>query len=631
MNLSQCPLDDTLARYATGNLDDTLADGVDDHLAHCGTCLARLDSVRQPISILVQSTDSSHQRPAALYNAIKSVMALFAVEEAASQIGDYRIVRPLGRGGMGQVLLAQHPRLNLQVAVKLLRTGLDDERLRMRFTTEHELLAKLDHPHIAKVFDAGLSADDRPYFVMEYVPGRTLTQHLTTESPTLIDRLQLFGQLCRAVQHAHQNAIIHRDIKPSNVLVTKVNDSWVPKLIDFGIARGVDMEKSQYTEPGYIVGTLAYMSPEQTQDSSACLDTRTDVYSLGVLLYVLLTGKPPLAWQSNAEKSEWELLRLVRETESDPASLHANVAYPNSRVQNELDWIAFKALEKEPNRRYPSAEALAEDIERVLHDEPVSAAPPSRVYRLRKFVRRNRAIVIGSSLLGLSLLAGIVATTVQLQRARAAELESAIKKSDAEEAATRAGRERDAANELLQFITKDILELTNLEAQLAAGFQPDRQLRLRTVLDRAAAKIDTRFVGQPQLEARIRTTIGIAYAETEGFAEANQHLSRAHELVQSSFPDSDRIKVELLRDIGIGFSTCQNYSKAHSIADQGLRIATASHPDDHHLRLRMRIHHASLESISNVAPEFLAEVDQILTDCLKIEGLNSIQTHTMQS
>ena len=330
-------------------------------------------------------------------------------ETPGTQIGPYKLLQELGEGGMGTVFLAeqQHP-VERRVALKIIKAGMDSRQVLARFEAEEQALAMMDHQNIAKVFDAGVTPTGRPYFVMELVKGIPITQYCDHEHLNPRERLELFIPVCQAVQHAHQKGIIHRDLKPSNVIVALYDGKPVPKVIDFGVAKATGArltERTMFTEVGQIVGTLEYMAPEQAELNNLDIDTRADIYSLGVLLYELLTGSPPFTARELRSAAFDEMLRIIREVEPPKPStrLSSSEALPTiaanrklepqrltKLVSGEIDWIVMKCLEKERTRRYETATGLALDIKRYLHEEPVAAGPPSRRYRLRKFARKHR-------------------------------------------------------------------------------------------------------------------------------------------------------------------------------------------------------------------------------------------------
>jgi eukaryotic-like serine/threonine-protein kinase len=366
--------------------------------------------------------------------------------------GRYRLLEAIGEGGMGRVWMAQQTEpVKRRVAVKLIKAGMDSKQVVARFEAERQALAIMDHPHIAKVLDGGATASGRPYFVMELVKGVPLTAYCDEHQLTPRQRLELFVSVCQAVQHAHQKGIIHRDLKPSNVLVTVHDTTPVVKVIDFGVAKALGQEltdKTLFTGFAQMVGTPLYMSPEQAGQSGLDIDTRSDIYSLGVLLYELLTGTTPFDRERFKQAGYDEIRRIIREEEPPKPStrLSTTAELPSiaanrgleakllrGLVRGELDWIVMKCLEKDRNRRYDTANSLARDLQRYLADEPVTACPPSAWYRWRKFVRRYRTPVLAAGLVVLALLVGITGTTWNWLDARA---ESAAKERARQEAVT---------------------------------------------------------------------------------------------------------------------------------------------------------------------------------------------------
>ncbi len=329
--------------------------------------------------------------------------------------GRYRLGAEIGRGGMGTVYRAEQVApVRRPVAVKLVNPGMDSRPVLLRFEAERQALAVMDHPHIAKVLDAGETPDGRPFFVMELVDGIPLTDYCDRRKLPVSGRLDLFRQVCGAVQHAHQKGIIHRDIKPSNLLVEEQDGVPSPKVIDFGLAKAVGgaplTEQTLFTAPGLVAGTPLYMAPEQANPDARDVDTRADVYALGAVLYELLTGSPPFSRETLRRVALHEMLRAIREDDPPPPSsrLGSSADLPTVAVnrgteparlgrfvRGDLDWVAMKALEKDRGRRYDSAAAFGADVERFLNHEPVAAGPPGLRYRAGKLIRRNRAAVIG--------------------------------------------------------------------------------------------------------------------------------------------------------------------------------------------------------------------------------------------
>src|SRR5438270_500132 len=336
-------------------------------------------------------------------------------------IGPYKLLEQIGEGGMGTVWMAQQTApVKRLVAVKLTKAGMDSRQVIARFEAERQALALMDHANIARVLDAGTTTTGRPYFVMDLVKGVPITKYCDEHRLTPRQRLELFIPVCQAVQHAHQKGIIHRDLKPSNVLIALYDGKPVPKVIDFGVAKAAGQpltEKTLVTGFGAIIGTLEYMSPEQAEINQLDIDTRSDIYSLGVLLYELLAGSPPFTRKELEKAGVLEMLRVIREQEPTKPSaklstadglptLAANRGMEPAKltrlVRGELDWIVMKALEKDRNRRYETANGVATDVLRYLADEPVQACPPSASYRFRKFARRNKGPMLAASLVFLA-------------------------------------------------------------------------------------------------------------------------------------------------------------------------------------------------------------------------------------
>jgi serine/threonine protein kinase len=386
-------------------------------------------------------------------------------EPLGARIGAYKLLQKLGDGGMGTVYLAeQEVPVRRQVALKIIKPGMDSELVIARFEAERQALALMDHQNIARVLDAGTTDTWRPFFVMELVHGVPITDYCDKNQLTPKARIELLVSVCQAIQHAHQKGIIHRDIKASNVLVTLYDDKAVPKVIDFGVAKAIDQrltERTMFTQYGSIVGTPAYMSPEQAGFSALGVDTRSDIYSLGVLLYELLTGTTPLEHDTLIGAGYDEILRRIRNEEPAKPStrvtslkaklpeIAANRQTEADRLprlyRGELDWIVMKALEKDRTRRYETANGLARDLQRYLNGDTVEACPPSASYRLAKFARKYRMALAGASTFAALLVLGAMLSTWQAIRATQAERYAVALAQRASQAEQVARSERDRA------------------------------------------------------------------------------------------------------------------------------------------------------------------------------------------
>jgi serine/threonine protein kinase len=435
-------------------------------------------------------------------------------------IGPYALIRILGEGGMGQVWLAEQTApVKRQVALKLIKGGLYGSEVIQRFESERQSLAVMNHPAIAKVFDAGATKDGQPYFVMEYVDGPPITRYCDNKKLKIRERLELFIKVCEGVQHAHQKAIIHRDLKPSNILVVEVDGKATPRIIDFGIAKAVSSqpsaEQTQFTEMGALMGTRGFISPEQADPNVLDVDTRTDVYSLGALLYVLLTGMLPFDSHGREKKPIDEVLRQLREedppspstkisTEKETATAAAERRGTETKqlaklLRGDLDWITMKALEKDRARRYGTPSELAADIERYLENRPVVARPASRAYRLKKYVQRHR--------LGVTVAAGGTALLVAFAITEAVQLR-------------RTTRERDRANRITDFMT-NMFKVSNPSESRG------NSVTAREILDKASKDIDTGLAKDPELRAQMMHVMGVVYLNLGLFSRAETLLRQA--------------------------------------------------------------------------------------------------------
>jgi tetratricopeptide (TPR) repeat protein len=444
-------------------------------------------------------------------------------------LADYRPVRRLGMGGFGEVWLAEQLRpVTRQIALKVLKPGMDSRQLLARFESERQALALMDHPYVARVFDAGTTEDGRPYFAMEYVDGLSVTRYCDRHKLKTGERLELFVEICQAIQHAHQKGIIHRDIKPSNVMVAEQDGKRIPKIIDFGIAKATEQPLTDddfLTHVGMIVGTPSYMSPEQADENRLDIDTRTDVYSLGVLLYELLVGALPFETTDLRRAGADEIRRRIREedpprpstrigslgevTTTTAANRRTDPPSLARHLRGDLDWIVMKALEKERERRYGSPNELADDIGRHLEDQPVVAGPPDASYRVKKFVQRHRIMVAAASLVLAALVVGLGLAVWGL--ARATRAEAAARQDEA------------AARRVADFMVQ-LFEAP--DPTLAQG----KDVSARDVLDRGVERIETGLDDQPRTRAMLLETMGRVYRVMGLYDEASPLLEAAVEI-----------------------------------------------------------------------------------------------------
>jgi serine/threonine protein kinase len=515
---------------------------------------------------------------------------------AGKRIGGYRIVRVIGEGGMGVVFEAEQEHPRRIVALKVIKPGFANAELLRRFERESEILARLQHPGIAQIYEAG-AADTgfgpQPYFAMEFIHGVPLREYAESHQLSTRQRLELVAKVCDAVEHAHQRGIIHRDLKPGNILV---DETGQPKILDFGVARVTDsdMQATRQTDVGQLIGTLAYMSPEQVMADPLELDTRSDVYALGVILYELLAKRLPYQLSHQLP----EAVRAIRE--EDPTKLSSiNRAY-----RGDVETIVAKALEKDKRRRYTSPAALATDIRRYIADEPIMARPASTSYQLRRFARRHKALVTATAAVFTVLVAGVIVSTREAVKARRAE------------------QTAQAVNDFLQ---NDLLAQASASTQASPTTKPDPDLKVRTALDRAAARIRGKFDRTPEVEAAILQTIGQTYIDLGLYPDARKQLERAQELyrrelgvnhlktlsitrslghiadLEGRFTEaetilSDTLKIQLslvgpnhletmwtMQDLAVGYSMQGKFAKAEALYVQILenrrRVLGAEHPD----------------------------------------------------
>ena len=542
--------------------------GPDQRAAYLDQACARDEALRAEVESLI----AAHGQAQALSEPPWPARALRQSPETGP-IGPYRLIKKLGEGGMGEVWLGEqtHP-VRRHVALKLIRAGMDTKEFTARFEAERQALAMMDHPAIARVFDAGETPNGLPFFAMEQVQGDPITDFCDAHTLALEDRIALFLLVCDGVQHAHEKGIIHRDLKPSNVLVAMQGDRPAPKIIDFGVAKataGRLTEKTMATELGALIGTPEYMSPEQADLRGLDLDTRSDVYALGVMLYELLTGALPFDAKELRAGGFDELRRRIREVEpprpstrirsmGDAAAASASrrrtdAAHLAKRLQRDLDWIVMKALEKDRVRRYRSPSELAEDLGRYLRLEPVQAHAPSARYRAMKFVRRHRLGVAAAAAIALSLAGGVVASSVALVRAHRAE--------------SRARADAEAKSRVADFL-KDLFNVS--DPNTAKG----NSVTARELLDKAAGAIEgPSLSAEPAVQAELAEIMGEVYLNLGLAARAEPLLRKAVE-VRTRILGAEHVEtLESMRRLAISYAHQDRFAEAGALNARTLEIS----------------------------------------------------------
>ena len=493
------------------------------------------------------------------------------------QVGPYRLVERLGEGGMGVVYVAEQTEpVRRQVALKLIKGVTYSRESLGRFHSERQALALMNHPNIARILDAGSTDDGRPFFVMEYVQGPLLLDYCDRRRLSVDDRLDLFIQVCEAVQHAHQKGVIHRDLKPSNILVEEVDGKAIPKVIDFGVAKMLYQrfdDSTLQTRLGGFIGTPGYVSPEQAQATGLDVDTRADVYSLGAVLYELLTGLRPFDFRGAGLSTLQHVLthrdpktpslRVLEDPDTAPERARCRRAEGDGlqrSLRGDLDWITLKALEKDRTRRYAAASELAADVRRYRAHETVLARPPSTAYQLSRFVRRHGLLLAVGTLAVLALVIGTIGTSLGLIRAR----------QEAERARVHAA----IAEEINAFLNDDLL------AAVAPG-QQGIDVTMREVLDTAAQRVEGRFPEQPRVEASLRRTIGRTYRSLGVLDAAEQHLERALDLYDQALGPADPETRTLLFELGVIYRGQGRAAEAEAAFEQVQQgnLAAPSLPD----------------------------------------------------
>jgi eukaryotic-like serine/threonine-protein kinase len=521
----------------------------------------------------------------------RTLPATVVSEGPGSLVGPYKLLERIGEGGFGVVFTAEQQQpIRRTVALKILKPGMDTRQVIARFEAERQALALMDHPNIARVLDGGETASGRPFFVMELIKGVPITTYCDQQRLTPRERLGLFATVCQAVQHAHQKGIIHRDLKPTNVLIAAYDGKPVPKLIDFGIAKALTQRLTDLTLVtgfGNIVGTLDYMSPEQAEFNAMDVDTRADIYSLGVLLYELLTGTTPLTHERLQKAAMEEALRLIREedppkpssrlseTKEALASISAQRKLEPARltkeIRGDLDWIVMHALEKNRNRRYATSGNFADDIERYLHGEAILARPPSALYRLRMLARRRRAAVLTvSAVAGAILLGAVVAAWQAVEALEAVEAEKEAKATAlAKEAESRA---------VLDFVQNRIFAAARPEGK-EGGLGPE--VSLRHALQAALPAVQKSFAGQPLLEARLHMTLGVSFLLLSEPGIAAEEFGRARTIYLAKLGPEDATTLESTNNLATAYADLGRDAEALKLREETLALRRATLGPDH--------------------------------------------------
>jgi serine/threonine protein kinase/tetratricopeptide (TPR) repeat protein len=506
-------------------------------------------------------------------------------EKPGDRIGRYKLLEQIGEGGCGVVYMAeQQEPVRRRVALKVIKLGMDTKQVIARFEAERQALALMDHPNIAKVLDGGSTDTGRPFFVMELVRGIRITDYCDQNNLSTNERLELFIQVCQAIQHAHQKGIIHRDIKPSNILVTQNDHVAVPKVIDFGIAKatiGHLTDKTLFTAFAQFMGTPAYMSPEQAQMSGLDIDTRADIYSLGVLLYELLTGNTPFDAKALLAAGMDEMCRKIREDEPSRPSIclstmlamdltivakhrHAEPPRLIHLLRGDLDWLVMKCLEKDRTRRYETANALAMDLQRHLNDEPVVACPPSRSYRFQKLVRRNKLAFAAASAVTAALVLGLGISTWMFFKEKRARQRAVTAEQDQVRLRRQAEAEAAKSEQVNQFLQDTLRNIASMTLR-------DRPI-LHNILDTTAARIGTELKLQPEVEAKLSWVIGNTYYELGDFTDAERMHRQAMANYQQLLGSENPTVATLLCNITEELSLQGKQDQAESLSREVLAM-----------------------------------------------------------
>jgi len=529
---------------------------------------AEPDQLRRLIRSGMDVDDAGDQDKSASNMRVDGLM-----ERPGTRIGCYKLLRILGEGGMGMVYLAEQEQLiRRRVALKIIKPGMDSKKVLARFEAERQALALLDHPNIAQVYDAGTAESGRPYFVMEYVKGTPITEFCDRHTLNIEERLRLFQQVCQAVHHAHQKGIIHRDIKPSNILISSENDKAIPKIIDFGVAKALIQpltERTLITEDSQLLGTPEYMSPEQIESANEDIDTRSDIYSLGVLLYELLTGVLPfdsdtlrtggienirkVIRETDPKTPSTRLTRLGEKAEAIAQNRQMEIQTLKKHLRKELEWIPLKAMRKERSQRYRSASELSDDIDNYLKGEPLMAGPPTTRYRLKKFIRRHKALVSGiAAVLIVSIIGTIVSVSLAVGRSRA----------------------HSEVQLIADFLENDVLGSAS-KARIG-------EATVSYILDAASVSLEDKFKQKPLIEASIREKLASVYRVIGEANKSEQQLLHASRIYRKQYGEEHPITWRVMSNLGWIYEDQGRYREMKSLCSHlGFKFAGAV--ADYHL------------------------------------------------